>query len=486
MEKSMASFGTSQDNNIPDEPSNPQQPSDTSEGSTQPDDETPQAAQARLAEEQARQRALARASTRPLTPLPEDEDEDDELDDTAEGDEPEKSEGKDNAESDETADVGVATEEEDDEAEADTPPGEPARVPLRAHSRFQTRDLSRAATQPFREMNNIPPEEPEPPAEDEPEAAETQEAPVPDEDTDLPDVAEPDESDADAEDAELDDDTMILDSSRVKTLQARTSQQGLSSAALRDVGRVRQVNQDSVLSMMITLPRQEMDMPMGLFVVADGMGGHHGGEVASRLAIRTIVHEVISQLVMPAMEDGSIEALQPMMISAVQEANHVIWDHAQTVGSDMGTTCTAVLLLGQALYIAHVGDSRAYLRDAGGLRVLTHDHSTVGRLIEMGQLEPSAARDHPLRNQLYRTIGQQQEVQVDFVYQTLGNSTHLLICSDGLWGMVADEELEEVLTTHLWPQDACNELIKRANLAGGEDNISAVVVTLPLVEGTRL
>jgi serine/threonine protein phosphatase PrpC len=155
------------------------------------------------------------------------------------------------------------------------------------------------------------------------------------------------------------------------------------------------------------------------------------------------------------------------------------------VGSDMGTTCTAALLLGQALYIAHVGDSRAYLRDAGGLRVLTNDHSTVGRLIEMGQLEPSAARDHPLRNQLYRTIGQQREVQVDFVYQPLGNSTHLLLCSDGLWGMVADADLEEVLTTHLWPQDACNELIKRANLAGGEDNISAVVVTLPVVEGTR-
>jgi serine/threonine protein phosphatase PrpC len=478
MEKSMASFGTSQDN-IPDQPSNPQQSSDASAGDTQPEDETSQAAQDRLDEEQARQRALARAATRPLRPLPEDEDEEDDQEATTEEDEPDLAEAEGDA--DEQPDVEGAPEE--DEAEADTPTTEPARrVPVHTHSRFQTRDLSRAATRPFHEMKSPP--SAESPADDEPEADTADEA------ADLSDAvaAEIDTTDEPELEPELEpeDDTMILNASHVKTLQARTSQQGLASAALRDVGRVRQVNQDSVLSLMTTLPRQDMDMPMGLFVVADGMGGHAGGEVASRLAIRTIAHEVLSQLVMPAMDDGSIEALQPMMISAVQEANHVIWDHAQTVGSDMGTTCTAVLLLGQALYIAHVGDSRAYLRDAGGLRVLTHDHSTVGRLIEMGQLEPSAARDHPLRNQLYRTIGQQREVQVDFVYQSLGNSTHLLICSDGLWGMVADGELEEVLTNHLWPQDACNELIKRANLAGGEDNISAVVVTLPVVEGMHL
>jgi serine/threonine protein phosphatase PrpC len=284
------------------------------------------------------------------------------------------------------------------------------------------------------------------------------------------------------DEAEADDDTMILNPNKVPAAGTHQSAQGFAAAALRDVGRVRQNNQDSVLCFTTTVPREGMDMTLGLFVVADGMGGHHGGEIASRLATTTILHEVLDQLVLPAMEDGAIEALQPLMISAVQQANYAIWEHAQTVGSDMGTTCTAVLLLGQALYIAHVGDSRAYLREAAGLRPLTADHSTVGRLIEMGQLDPAGARDHPLRNQLYRTIGQQPNVQVDFVYQPLNSSTHVLICSDGLWGMISDEELEQALTQSPWPQDACNELIARANLAGGEDNISAVVVTLPLAE----
>jgi serine/threonine protein phosphatase PrpC len=118
-----------------------------------------------------------------------------------------------------------------------------------------------------------------------------------------------------------------------------------------------------------------------------------------------------------------------------------------------------------------------------GMRVITNDHSAVGRLIQVGQLDPSEARDHPLRSQLYRTIGQHPDVLVDFVYQPIGDATHLLLCSDGLWGMVGDEVLLDVLEHSFWPQDACRELIARANLAGGDDNISAVVVTLPTVSG---
>jgi serine/threonine protein phosphatase PrpC len=258
--------------------------------------------------------------------------------------------------------------------------------------------------------------------------------------------------------------------------------QGLAAAAQRDVGRMRQNNQDNIFTLLTTLPREETDVPLGLFVVADGMGGHENGELASRLAIHTVVREVLANLLLPALQDGTIEALQPVMISAVEEANTVIWEYAQDIGSDMGTTCTAALLLGQALYIAHVGDSRAYLREADGLRPLTSDHSTVGRLIEMGQLAPEQAREHPLRNQLYRTIGQNAEVDVEFVYEPLGSSTHLLLCSDGLWGMLSEAQMEQVLAHHTWPQEACGELIDFANLAGGEDNIATVVVTLPVVE----
>jgi PPM family protein phosphatase len=276
--------------------------------------------------------------------------------------------------------------------------------------------------------------------------------------------------------------TQTLDEERAPALSPRRSAQGLAAAAARDIGRVREVNQDGVFAMLTTLPRGSSDVTVGLFIVADGMGGHQGGEVASRLAVRTVVYQVLSQLVMPALDDSATEALQPLMIAAVQAANEAIWDSAQLLGTDMGTTCTAALLVGHGLYIAHVGDSRAYLFEPGGLRALTADHSTVGRLIQLGQLDPSEAREHPLRNQLYRTVGQQPQLLVDFVYQPVGQSSHLLLCSDGLWGMLDETQMAQALARSPWPQDACAELIALANLAGGDDNISAVVVALPLAE----
>jgi serine/threonine protein phosphatase PrpC len=191
---------------------------------------------------------------------------------------------------------------------------------------------------------------------------------------------------------------------------------------------------------------------------------------------------VLERLVLPVIEDGIIEALQPLMIEAVQEANAVIWREAQAAGSDMGTTCTAALVIGNGLYVAHVGDSRCYVYEPAGLRQLTTDHSTVGRLIALGQLDPEEAREHPLRNQLYRTVGQQPHVAVDFVYHQLNNCSHLVLCSDGLWSLVEEKAIEQALQHSPWPHDVCRELIALANLAGGDDNISVVVVSLPLDE----
>jgi serine/threonine protein phosphatase PrpC len=282
--------------------------------------------------------------------------------------------------------------------------------------------------------------------------------------------------------AELDEPeggTRPLTAADVPMLAALRSHRGLAAGALRDVGRVRSANQDSVFALITTLPREGGDIAIGLFIVADGMGGHHGGEVASRLAISTVARHVLAELVAPALADGATEALQPLIVGAVQEANRAIWEHAQSIGSDMGTTCTVALLVGRALYIGHVGDSRAYLATPTGLKLITSDHSTVGRLIQLGQLDPSEAREHPLRSQLYRTVGQQPELAVDFIYQPLGDATHLLMGSDGLWGMLGEEVLLDVLEHTVWPQDACYELIARANLAGGDDNITAIVVTLP-------
>lgn len=144
----------------------------------------------------------------------------------------------------------------------------------------------------------------------------------------------------------------------------------LFAAAQRDIGQVRHINQDHVYAMVSTLPREDSDIQIGLFVVADGMGGHEGGEIASQLAVSSIVRMVLAHFVVPALEEDFSAALQDLMVESVQEANRTIWNRAQDLGIDMGTTCTAALIVGRTVYIGHVGDSRAYLATEGTLRQL--------------------------------------------------------------------------------------------------------------------
>jgi serine/threonine protein phosphatase PrpC len=258
--------------------------------------------------------------------------------------------------------------------------------------------------------------------------------------------------------------------------------QGLAAAAMRHIGQERETNQDNVFALVTTLPTEETSLQVGLFAVADGMGGHEGGDIASRLAIRAVVYHILNHFVLPTLNNNTMEDMQSLLVMAVQEANRAIWEYAEKAGSDMGSTCTAALIIGHAIYIAHVGDSRLYLLEGETLEAATTDHSAVGRLIELGHLEPSASREHPLRNQLYRAIGQQPRVEVDFLYQPLGACTHVLLCSDGLWGMASEEEMAVILRENSIPQNACQQLIECANAHGGEDNISVVVVALPIEE----
>ena len=232
----------------------------------------------------------------------------------------------------------------------------------------------------------------------------------------------------------------------------------LRGASATDVGQVRPVNQDSLL------------VADGLFVVADGMGGHRGGEVASDVAVRTLVEEF---------DGGSPEGLR----AAVERANRAVVAHAEddpTV-KGMGTTVCALAAVsvdGQELLAAvNVGDSRLYLcRREGGLEQVTEDHSLVATLERQGQLTAEEAAVHPHRNILTRALGIDAKVLVDlFELRPLGGDRYLL-CSDGLFNEVSEPVIEETLRELADPQEAADRLVQMANAAGGRDNISVVVV----------
>jgi PPM family protein phosphatase len=251
------------------------------------------------------------------------------------------------------------------------------------------------------------------------------------------------------------------------------------SACAQSVGKQREHNEDSVFLINTLLSSNGENIPMGLFIVADGMGGHKHGEIASGLAVRSIANTALRKIflsmvaVKPSPPQDSI---QEILESSVQEAHKVIMKEAP--GS--GTTLTAVLLLEKHMSIAHVGDSRAYLlNNEGHLLTLTRDHSLVMRMMELGQLTVEEAAIHPQRNVLYKALGQGEPFVPDITSSPLPEAGQLLLCSDGLWGVVPEEEMARILTTTPNPQVACQMLVDAANQAGGPDNISAVLIRLP-------
>lgn len=255
--------------------------------------------------------------------------------------------------------------------------------------------------------------------------------------------------------------------------------QGISFGVARDIGQVRNTNQDQVLTLLTSLPAASRQLQIGLFIVADGMGGHTGGDIASSLAVQVVAGQVLQHLLLPVLQGGQPDVIQDVLKEAVMAANRSILEEADRRGSDMGTTVTAGLLVEHQLHIAHVGDSRLYTYDETGLKCHTRDHSMVARLMELGQITPEEAQHHPKRNYLYQSVGQQDDIEVEFDSLSLENCRYLLLCSDGLWGVVEEEILNSTLTQGGEPQAICNRLVKHANEAGGEDNIAVIVVALP-------
>ncbi|HBX71002.1 MAG TPA: protein phosphatase [Chloroflexi bacterium] len=247
----------------------------------------------------------------------------------------------------------------------------------------------------------------------------------------------------------------------------------------QSVGMQRDHNEDALFSLTTTLANNASNLSFGLYIVADGMGGHQHGEVASEIATRAMAEYVVRHLYTPLLSvtpEPPAESLQEILANGVQAAHNGIID---TI-SGGGTTLSTVLILGKQMIIAHVGDSRIYSIDLhGNMRSLTRDHSLVKRLEELGQLTPDEAAIHPQRNVLYRALGQGEPFEPEIITTPLPHSGFLLLCSDGLWGVVPEKELGKIIITASTPQLACQQMIDAANAAGGPDNITAILVRLP-------
>lgn len=246
-----------------------------------------------------------------------------------------------------------------------------------------------------------------------------------------------------------------------------------------NVGRLRESNEDSLLVLDSVWSNKSISRPLGLFVVADGMGGHEGGEIASGILVRTLMRRATEQW-LPKTISSADEAIDAgaWLVGAIQAGNEEIFNWAQEAGFEMGTTIVAAVMEGDRVLVAHVGDSRAYRINSAGIERLTIDHSLVESLVLSHQISREEARDHPQANVIYRTVGDQREITVDLKQVQLAAGDFLLLCSDGLSGMIADDVIHELVINAGSPQMACDELVDVANQAGGEDNITVIVVGL--------
>jgi serine/threonine protein phosphatase PrpC len=236
-------------------------------------------------------------------------------------------------------------------------------------------------------------------------------------------------------------------------------------------------NEDSLFAMQGTGTDTSQSQEYGLFVVADGMGGHANGQNASRMAIQTIIDYILPKI--SENKQMGNEAFAKLLRDGVQCANQAVHQRNMEERADMGTTMTAALVFGSTAYIANVGDSRTYLyREPDGLTKITHDHSVVASLVEAGIIQPDDIYTHPKRNQIYRSLGEKPVVDVDSFIVPLKAGDKLLLCSDGLWDMVRDPEIQRLMSAPTPnPSKTGQKLIQAALDGGGEDNVSVIVVS---------
>jgi len=244
-----------------------------------------------------------------------------------------------------------------------------------------------------------------------------------------------------------------------------------------DVGMIRSNNQDSNYVFVAASRTCDAIPEFGLFMVADGMGGHSDGELASATVVRVSASQLLTTVYMPILTKADMSDRTPIteaLDDAFQMAHRNLVEDVPTGG----TTLSGFILIGNLAHIAHVGDSRIYLINEDRIEQLSRDHSYVQRLIELEEITPDQAETHPQKSVLYRALGLSEQLEIDTMTRRIASGSSLLICSDGLWGLVADEELRSI-TLRYPPQQACDTLVSLANQRGGTDNITVVIAHLP-------
>jgi serine/threonine protein phosphatase PrpC len=244
----------------------------------------------------------------------------------------------------------------------------------------------------------------------------------------------------------------------------------LSIGYQSNIGRVRTQDEDSLAIIDVSTTYLSQDQRRILLIVADGMGGHTKGDVASRLVVETVTRTLCPCLL------ETEKNYEARLRASLLHANHVILDHgkAQPADRGMGSTASVALIAGRRLYIGHVGDTRVYLIRNQIIQV-TKDHSTVQHLIDRGVITHEQARTHPRRNEVTRALGIQSDIDVDTHALLLETGDYVLLCCDGLINEVRDAEIKDLVLQSTHAQHACNTLIDLANTRGGHDNISMIL-----------
>ncbi len=244
----------------------------------------------------------------------------------------------------------------------------------------------------------------------------------------------------------------------------------------QSTGMQRDHNEDTLFTMSTVIADGTRDLTLGICIIADGMGGHRNGAIASGVAARTVAGQLVKKVYthfLDIQQEPFTDSLQEIIEKAINDTHKAVLKYAP----GGGTTFTCALIIGEQVTIGHIGDSRAYfIQSDGRFQKVTKDHSLVQRMIELGEITEKEAENHSQRNVLLKAIGQTESVYPDIQTHPLPKNGYLLLCSDGLWGVLPQSDISEQIKMGIDPASTCQSLVEAANARGGPDNISVILV----------